>query len=43
MKQTVETVMNRETLSDLVGAVAISVTAILLFSLPSVAPILTAA
>lgn len=35
--------MNREMLSDLVGALAISVTAIILFSLPAVAPILTAA
>lgn len=28
--------MNRETLSDLLGTIAISVTAIILFSLPSI-------
>ena len=43
-KQTPEELeMNRDTLSDLVGALAISVTAVILFSLPSVAPILTVA
>jgi|GEM_PF-1288799 len=30
--------MTRETLSDLVGVVAISVTAVLLFSLPAIVP-----
>ena len=35
--------MTRESLSDLLGTIAISVTAIILFSLPAVAPILTAA
>ncbi|SMO55107.1 hypothetical protein SAMN06265221_10422 [Paracoccus laeviglucosivorans] len=35
--------MTRETLADLVGVVAISVTAIILFSMPAVTPILTAA
>lgn len=35
--------MTRETLSDLIGVVAISVTAIVLFSLPAITPAILAA
>lgn len=35
--------MNRDTLSDLLGVIAISVTAVVVFSLPSVMPIAMAA
>jgi hypothetical protein len=38
-KQPWRTDMNRDTLSDLLGVIAISVTAVLVFSLPSVMPV----
>lgn len=35
--------MSRDTLSDLLGVVAISVTAIVLFSMPTIMPVVLAA